>query len=123
MSVLVTLQALRDLYQNLHWNSKSYSDHLRYERLYTNVAADIDPTAELIRLRTGAFPEGAAALRAGMISKVIEAARSNPIALEGQLAKEIETIKAYRPTDSGWTNHFDGLLTKSASRLYILSFA
>ncbi len=122
MSVLVVLYALRDLYQAKHWESRTYSDHLRYERLYTDVNADIDPSAELIRGRLGNLAESAA-LRLATASKEIENARGNPIALEGRLAEAISNVKALRPSDSGWTNHWDSLLTKSATRLYVLSFA
>lgn len=121
MSVLTVLCALRDLYQHLHWTSKSYSDHLRYMALYESVAKEIDPTAELLYAKIG-FAESVS-LRAESAAAEIRRVDANPIALEGRLAEVIDQTKKSRPGDSGLSNHLDGLLTESSHRIYKLTMA
>lgn len=49
--ILASLRGLAILHQTHHWQTSGplfYSDHLLFERLYTETAADIDPLAEKI---------------------------------------------------------------------------
>lgn len=47
------LLQLRTLYLFKHWNSKTYAEHLQYERIYQTLDADIDTLAELAALDQG----------------------------------------------------------------------
>ena len=51
--LLTTLRAMYVHYQNLHWESKFYGDHLLYQRLYESVSEETDSLAEKILGLTG----------------------------------------------------------------------
>ena len=51
--VLCTLRTMYVHYQNLHWGSKYYGDHLLFQRLYEGVAQETDTIAEKILGLTG----------------------------------------------------------------------
>lgn len=46
--LLARLVGTRVLYQQLHWNAKSYGNHLLFERLYKSLDESIDALAELL---------------------------------------------------------------------------
>lgn len=46
--LLSRMIGLRIVYQQLHWNAKSYSNHLLFERLYKSLDESIDTLAELL---------------------------------------------------------------------------
>ena len=45
--LLSTMLALRTAYQYAHWNTRSYANHLLFERVYQSLDEDIDTLAEL----------------------------------------------------------------------------
>lgn len=49
LSVLADLKALYNAFQSAHWRAKGdsyYGDHLLYQRIYDDIAAEIDSVAE-----------------------------------------------------------------------------
>ena len=134
LRILPFFYALRDLYNDMHWNAKSYADHLLYGEQYKSVVEDLDHSAEAIIVMTEDGLDMTARERADATAELFatferSGVLNNVNLVEMALEKHInEVVRPYAETlpisvQDSWRNHWDNVSLRSNQRIYLNTMA
>ena len=114
-NLLSLLIQLRTTYLYMHWNAKTYSEHLQYERLYQTLDEDIDTLAELAVKEVGHVRQVAT-----VVPLTHDEIKEVEVAAQEQAAAIIEKTKLKQVNFMALENFLLNLIQNRQRVLYLL---